>query len=67
MIHQVEKTCPRCAAGLKPWNDLSDEQKMLAERLPASARFTKKERKKHRYCIRCWYEQNAEDHPAESV
>jgi hypothetical protein len=39
------------------WPDLTDEQKMLAERLPASSEFTPTERKKHRFCERCWFEE----------
>ncbi|MEO7673090.1 MAG: hypothetical protein ABIU09_03310 [Pyrinomonadaceae bacterium] len=38
------------------WNDLTDEQRMLADRLPASSEYTHAERKKHRFCERCWYE-----------
>jgi len=41
---------------MRRWPDLTDDEKMLAERLPASAEYTPKERKKHRICIRCWYE-----------
>jgi hypothetical protein len=52
-----EKICPRCgAAKLKPWTELSSDEKFLAERLPASAEFTPEERKKHRFCARCWFE-----------
>ncbi|MEJ7624357.1 MAG: hypothetical protein WKF34_10235 [Pyrinomonadaceae bacterium] len=50
-------TCPRCSTGrLKLWDELTDEQQMLAKRLPMSAEFPAKERKKHRFCTRCWYE-----------
>ncbi|MGD9588098.1 MAG: hypothetical protein AB7Q37_06585 [Pyrinomonadaceae bacterium] len=49
--------CPKCGGSrIKPWNDLSGEQRMLAEKLPASAEFTPAERKKHRFCTRCWFE-----------
>jgi|GEM_PF-1561165 len=35
MIHEREKICPRCdAQKMKSWAELSDEQKMLVERLP---------------------------------
>ncbi|MCA1590601.1 MAG: hypothetical protein LC734_09505 [Acidobacteria bacterium] len=51
--------CPRCQASrLLDWTELTGEEKFLAERLPASAEFTKKERKKHRYCRRCWFEES---------
>jgi hypothetical protein len=50
--------CPRCdAMGLKSWEDLTGDEKLLADRLPASAEYTPEERKKHRFCTRCWYEE----------
>ncbi|MBK9215655.1 MAG: hypothetical protein IPM59_08635 [Chloracidobacterium sp.] len=53
----TNETCPRChSRAMRRWPDLTDDEKMLAERLPASAEYTPKERKKHRICIRCWYE-----------
>jgi ribosomal protein S27AE len=49
--------CPNCgAAGVKSWSELTGDEKLLAERLPASAEYTAEERKKHRFCTRCWYE-----------
>jgi hypothetical protein len=51
--------CPRCGgARLRTWDELTDEQKFLIERLPASAEYTIAERKKHRFCARCWFEEN---------
>jgi len=59
MIPIIEKTCPRCdAPKMKDWQELTDEQKFLVERFPASAEFTKAQRKKHRFCTRCWYEKS---------
>lgn len=53
-----EKTCPRCLFPLLgTWDDLTDEQKLLVERLPASADFPLEQRKKHRFCTRCLYEE----------
>jgi len=53
-----EKICPQCGAlKMKSWGDLTDEQKFLVERLPLSAEFTPEQRKKHRFCERCWFEQ----------
>jgi len=58
MVHVSEKTCPRCGSiKMKDWTELTDEEKFLAERLPMSAEYTPKERKKHRYCTRCWHEE----------
>ena len=57
MIHISEKTCPKCGwPHVKGWDELDDEQKMLAERLGLSADYTPAERKKHRFCTRCWFE-----------
>ncbi|HEX3100351.1 MAG TPA: hypothetical protein VHQ01_01090 [Pyrinomonadaceae bacterium] len=42
---------------MKDWEDLTDEQKMLVERLPGSAEFARDVRKKHRFCTRCWFEE----------
>jgi hypothetical protein len=58
MIHSREKTCPRCLSRkMKSWAELNDEEKMLVERLPLSADYTPAERKKHRFCTRCWFEE----------
>ena len=49
--------CLRCGSQkMKSWEELSDEQKFLVERLPLSADFSPEERKKHRFCERCWFE-----------
>lgn len=53
-----ENMCPKChSPKMKSWADLTDEQKFLIERLPGSAEFTKAQRKKHRFCERCWFEE----------
>jgi len=50
--------CPRCGnPTLKAWTELDDDQKLLVEKLPASADYALLERKKHRFCTRCWYEE----------
>jgi hypothetical protein len=42
---------------LKVWDELSDDEREVAKRLPASAYYSVEERKsKHRWCTRCWYE-----------
>lgn len=52
-----EKKCPKCqSASMKAWSELTDEQKFLVERLPGNVDFTTDERKKHRFCTRCWFE-----------
>jgi len=45
---------------MKNWDDLDRDERMLAERLPLSAEYTRKERKKHRFCTRCWFELGGE-------
>ena len=58
MIHLSEKTCPRCQSlKMKNWPELTDDEKFLAERLPMSAQYTPNERKKHRFCTQCWFEE----------
>lgn len=55
---QKSDVCPDCLEpGMKTWDELSDEQQFLVKRLPASAEYTLKERKKHRFCERCWFEE----------
>ena len=53
------KACPRCEKrGLKPWAELTDEQREVVKRLPQSAAYSEEERKAaHRWCTRCWYEE----------
>jgi len=53
-----ENFCPNCGAGkMKTWDELDFEQKIIVERLPASAEYSKTERKKHRFCGRCFFEE----------
>jgi hypothetical protein len=50
--------CPRCGLErLRSWNDLSDEDREVVKRLPASADYAIEERKAlHRWCTSCWFE-----------
>lgn len=53
---QGEK-CPKChQKNLKEWNDLSADEKFVAEKLPLSAEFSEQERERHLFCPNCWYE-----------
>jgi len=53
-----EKICPKCQfPSLKRWEELTDEQKFLVERLPLSATFSLEQRKRNLFCPRCWFEQ----------
>ncbi len=46
---------------MKTWRELTEEEQMLAERLPASAEWPLSQRKKHRFCVRCWFEEVPEE------
>lgn len=50
--------CPRCRTEqLRAWNELSEAEHIVVERLPASAHYSLGERRaRHRWCRRCWYE-----------
>ncbi len=61
MPRTSEKICPRCdLPSLKSWDELSEDDQFLAKRLPMSAEFSPTERKKHRFCTRCWFESGDE-------
>lgn len=50
-------SCPKCHfPKMKNWAELNADQQFIAERLPASVEYTKAERKKHRFCEQCWFE-----------
>lgn len=51
------EVCPRCGnQKLKSWTELTDDEKILVEKLPLSADFTMEERRRNRWCARCWHE-----------
>jgi hypothetical protein len=54
----LQDGCPRCLTErLRAWRELSDEERAVVERLPASADYPLEERTaRHRWCKRCWYE-----------
>lgn len=57
-----DKICPRChSPKLKCWDELTDEQQFLVKRLPLSAKYTPEQRKKHRFCVQCFFEQTDEE------
>jgi hypothetical protein len=57
---ETNNKCPRCSEGrLQSWDALSDEEREVVRRLPASAEYSLDERKaRHRWCNRCWYEES---------
>jgi hypothetical protein len=58
MNDENRDTCPRCAADLRAWRELDEEQREVVRRLPASAVYSHAERAaRHRWCVRCWHEE----------
>ncbi|HEY6187034.1 MAG TPA: hypothetical protein VIW80_05085 [Pyrinomonadaceae bacterium] len=58
MMNQNTDTCPHCGEGrLRGWAELTEEEREVARRLPASADYTPAERRStHRWCSNCWHE-----------
>jgi len=53
--------CPRCGEGrLVGWNELSDEERVLARRLPAAGYSLDERKARHRWCQRCWFEETGD-------
>jgi ribosomal protein S27AE len=52
------RRCPDCGEGtLRTWDELSDEEREVVKRLPASADYQAAERQgMHQWCTRCWHE-----------
>ncbi|HEX8843106.1 MAG TPA: hypothetical protein VF791_00470 [Pyrinomonadaceae bacterium] len=59
MSAQSQTICPRCHLGrLSSWDELTEEQREVVLRLPASADHTLEERQMiHRWCTTCWHEE----------
>ena len=51
--------CPRCGEGsLRGWDELSEEERVVARSLPESADYSPGEREAiHRWCANCWFEE----------
>jgi len=41
---------------MKHWDELTDDERFIVERLESSSDASPEARKKHRFCTRCWYE-----------
>ena len=54
----MDKRCPRCGEEpMRTWDELSDEEREVVSRLPASADYKTPERQTmHQWCTRCWHE-----------
>ncbi|MEO6051943.1 MAG: hypothetical protein ABIP78_11505 [Pyrinomonadaceae bacterium] len=62
MTNQSIKICPRCGSQkIKSWTEMTADEKFVVERLPMSAEYAREERKKHRFCTRCWFEDAVSD------
>jgi hypothetical protein len=52
-----QRFCPKCGSPkIKRWDELTEDEKFIVERLPASGDFSSEERRQHRFCARCFYE-----------
>ncbi len=57
MPNNTEALCPKChAPNFKPWPDLDRDEQIAAMARPT--KYTRTQRKKHRICTRCWFEQS---------
>ena len=58
MTTNSNKGCPRChESEMRTWNELSDDEREVARRLPAAGDYAAAERQAtHQWCPRCWYE-----------
>lgn len=59
MSEQSGTKCPRCGEGLlRDWDALSEEERIVARRLPEAVDYSPGERQAiHRWCTNCWYEE----------
>ncbi|HEX8746560.1 MAG TPA: hypothetical protein VF717_05115 [Pyrinomonadaceae bacterium] len=57
MEHLSDK-CSRCGEGrMRSWDELTEEEREVTRRLPASMDYVPEERRtRHRWCTRCWHE-----------
>ena len=52
----MSNKCPKCDyKKLKNWDELSEEEKMVVK--VKHSDFPIEQRKKHRFCVRCWFEE----------
>ncbi|MBP6004558.1 MAG: hypothetical protein KA746_14080 [Pyrinomonadaceae bacterium] len=60
-VFETDDRCPKChEPNMKSWDELTSDEKMVAQRLPAAAAYPPSERKKHRICTRCWFEETVQ-------
>ena len=52
----MKNKCPRCDyKKLKTWDELTEDEKMVVKVKPSD--FPLEQRKKHRFCLRCGFEE----------
>jgi hypothetical protein len=51
-----DNRCPRCEDRLQSWTELNDEEREMVKRLPAGDYSLEERKARHRWCVRCWYE-----------
>ena len=57
---KLQNFCPKCGSPkIKFWNEMTADEKFIIEKLPLSSEFSLEERKQHRFCARCFYEERA--------
>lgn len=55
---KLQKFCPKCGSPkIKSWNEMTADERFIIEKLPLSSEFSLEERKHHRFCGRCFYEE----------
>jgi hypothetical protein len=43
------------------WKELDEDERFTADRLPHSAEFSAVQRRRHRFCTSCWFEDNGRE------
>lgn len=55
--NSLQRFCPKCGSPkIKRWDELTDDERFLIERLPAPNNFSSEERRRNLFCARCFYE-----------
>ena len=57
----MSNKCPKCDyKKLKTWDELSEDEKIIVK--VKHSEFTLQEKKRHRFCVRCGFEETATGH-----
>ena len=53
----LQRFCPECGSPkIKLWDQLTEDEKFMIERLSGAVKFSSEERKRHRFCAQCFFE-----------